>query len=169
METTTTPATRTEPVFRQIASAIDARQNLSRNIESVLAHHARPSTGRPQTEDTIDGPDANNLRAWREWYGRHADRIRALVSKYLPRGSGFDSGTTIDMDRSRPDFLVFCTSFHHMDENGFYDGWTEHTVTVRACMIHGIRMHITGPNRNDILDYIGESFQHALTSAQPVE
>ena len=92
----------------------------------------------------------------------HESRIATLCKEYLPSGSGFDSGTTIDLDASTGDKLVFNTAFHHMTEHGVYDGWTEHRVYVAASLIHGITLRITGKDRNDIKDYIAEMFDNDL-------
>jgi hypothetical protein len=91
-----------------------------------------------------------------------ADLARHLVKDYLPSGSGFDAGTTLDEGASSPDKLVFDTSFHHMDEHGGYDGWTEHKVIVTPSLAHGCDLRVTGRDRNDIKSYIGETFAHAL-------
>jgi hypothetical protein len=113
---------------------------------------------------------ANSLQAMRncqetnniEWRDRHEDTIIKLVERYLPSGSGFDNGTKFDFDRSNPNRLVFTTSFHHMNENGYYDGWTEHTVIITPSLVSGFESRITGRDRNEIKDYIGETFHHAL-------
>lgn len=97
------------------------------------------------------------------WLLRHEDRIEALVKEHLPSGSGFDSGTKIDLDRSHADKLTFTTSFHHMAESGMYDGWTEHTVTVTPSF-NGFHLRVSGRNRNDIKDYISETFDYALNT-----
>ena len=80
----------------------------------------------------------------------------------LPQGSGFDSGSTIDIDSSRPNKLVFLTAFHHMDESGFYDGWTNHKVIVTPDFRFGLDLQITGNNRNNIKEYIGDCFHEVL-------
>lgn len=97
-----------------------------------------------------------------EWFERHTDMIESLVKQHLPHGSGFDSGTKIDMDASRADKLVFTTAFHHMDENGYYDGWTEHTVTVTPALSNNFHLRISGRNRNDIKEMMYQDFDYAL-------
>ena len=89
-------------------------------------------------------------------------RIEKVAKDKLPSGSGFDNGTTVDLDRSTGELLVLDTSFHHMNENGYYDGWTEHTVRVRPSLIHGTTMTVSGQNRNDIKDYIVECLDSIL-------
>lgn len=93
---------------------------------------------------------------------KHEDRLDELVREYLPSGSGFDNGTKLNYDRSTPDKLVFETSFHHMDNHGGYDGWTEHVVVVRPSLAHGFVVDVTGRNRNDVKTYIVETFNHVL-------
>lgn len=100
----------------------------------------------------------NNL----EWEARHTERLNALARNILPSGSGIDKGTTIDMDRSTPDRIVLHMSFHHMDDSGFYDGWTEHTITIRPSLAFGFRLSISGRDRRDIKDYLGQTFDHVL-------
>src|SRR6266704_3653238 len=65
-----------------------------------------------------------------EWLDKHEESIEYLVKNFMPSGSGIDSGTKIDLDESTSEKLVFHFGFHHIDENGMYDGWTEHTLTV---------------------------------------
>lgn len=96
-----------------------------------------------------------------EWHGRHSHAIHALVRALMPSGSGIDAGTKIDLPASTPDKLVFTTAFHHMDQNGFYDGWTEHTVRVTPTF-GGIDIAISGRNRNDVKDLLHGAFYAAL-------
>jgi hypothetical protein len=96
-----------------------------------------------------------------EWFNNHTERISEMVSENLPSGSGFDLGTTLDLNLSTADHLVFYTSFHHMYV-GMYDGWTEHMVTVTPSLANGFNLRITGRNRNDIKEYIGQLFTETL-------
>lgn len=98
-----------------------------------------------------------------EWFDKWTERLEDLQREYLPSGSGFDSGTKIDLDASHADKLVLHTSFHHMNEAGYYDGWTEHVITVTPAF-DGINIRISGRNRNDIKDYISQTFHDSLTS-----
>ena len=97
-----------------------------------------------------------------EWLDRHTDTIEALVKQHLPHGSGFDCGTKIDLDASHADKLVFTTEFHHMNENGYYDGWTEHTVTVNPSLQRDFNLRISGRNRNDIKEMMYQDFDYLL-------
>jgi len=94
----------------------------------------------------------------KEWEDRHANNLEDLVKKYLPRGSGFDNGTKFNWDESKDNKLVFDTAFHHMDENGYYDGWTEHKIIITPDLMNDFNIKITGKNRNNIKEYINSCF-----------
>ena len=93
-----------------------------------------------------------------DWLDKHTAELARIVSERMPSGSGFDCGTKL-CDDSGPDRLKFSTEFHHMDESG-YCGWTNHVVTARPSFVYGLT--ISGPNRNEIKDYIADAFETAL-------
>jgi hypothetical protein len=97
-----------------------------------------------------------------DWLAKHRETTELLTRAHLPSGSGFDCGTTFDFNASHGEYLVFNTSFHHMDENGGYDGWTDHTVTIRPSLAFRFTVTVRGRNRNDIKEYIEEVFMQAL-------
>lgn len=99
----------------------------------------------------------------REWIERHKDAADALCDHYMPSGSGIDNGTKIDWDRSKPERIVFNTSYHHMNDGGYYDGWTDHNVIVMPSLIHGMSIRITGRDRNLVKDYLHGCFDYALS------
>ena len=96
-----------------------------------------------------------------EWMEEHRDRLEKLMD-HMPSGSGFDCGTKLS-DASTFEKLIFETSFHHMDDGGGYDGWTEHSVTVLPSLLYGFTTKISGRDRNGIKDYIGEVFEQVLS------
>lgn len=98
-----------------------------------------------------------------EWRVRHSETILQIVENCLPSGSGIDCGTQIDLDLSTPESLVFDVQYHHMNDGGYYDGWTVHRVIVTPSLGHKFTLRITGPNRNDIKDYLHECYRSALT------
>ncbi len=97
-----------------------------------------------------------------ELQAKHMERIELLVREWLPSGSGWDTGTKFDGGTS--DKLIFTGSFHHMNESGMYDGWTDHTVTVTPAF-DGINIKISGRDRNQIKDYLADLFLNALERA----
>ena len=81
----------------------------------------------------------------------------AKICSHLPSGSGFDMGTELLQDESTNRKIVFKTSFHHMDEYGGYDGWTEHKVIITPAF-GGFHVKVTGRNKNGIKEYIADCF-----------
>ena len=133
----------TRRLYQHIAARIQAAENcratIERDLNQDMTHH-------------------------KQWYDRHRAAIFALVKEYLPSGSGIDCGTIFLAGDSTPEKLVFQVDFHHMDEAGGYAGWTQHKVTVRASLAHGIEISISGPDRNQIKEYLGDLYHAALTA-----
>lgn len=102
-----------------------------------------------------------------QWKGKHEDAIGNMVSDYMPSGSGINNGTEINLDESTGERLVFSFNFQHMNEGGFYGGWTSHGVILTSSLQFGIEIRITGEDRNGIKDYLHEVFSHALASDVP--
>ena len=100
-----------------------------------------------------------------EWFAKHSETIEQLVEDFLPSGSGWDSGTKIDLDTSHADKLVLYGEFHHMNDSGFYDGWTAHVVTVTPSLLNDFNIRISGRDRNDIKEYLHEMFDACLRQA----
>jgi len=117
--------------------------------------------------DRCGQPDANE--SMRSFMPKHEETIRRLCDNHLPSGSGFDSGTALDLTASRKDRLVFSTSFHHMNDGGMYDGWTSHDVIVKPDLAWGFDLRITGRDRRDIKEYIAEMFTEALRQEVTVD
>ena len=96
----------------------------------------------------------------RRWADIMEEKIENIM-KGAPSGSGIDSGTRIVTENSGRGKLVFATSFHHTNEVGFYDGWTEHLIVV-TCDLLGLNIRITGRNKNDIRNYLSDVYYHWL-------
>jgi hypothetical protein len=97
-----------------------------------------------------------------EWKDKHTDSIESLVLGYMPSGSGIDAGTKLSFEDSTPNKLVFVFSYHHMDSNGYYDGWTDYKLIVTPSLSFGMDMRITGRDRNDVKEYLYQTFEYAL-------
>lgn len=122
---------------------------------------------RPTTK-TLAHHIASALQAHRYTYDNSLDfapvweaLLDVIERKALPSGSGFDSGTTIDRSVVFSKEFRLVTSFHHMSEHGYYDGWTDHVVAVKPDW-NGVEIDVSGPDRHDVNDYIGEMFACVL-------
>lgn len=93
------------------------------------------------------------------------EEVEKLVRDYMPSGSGIDNGVKIDLDKCNDNRLTFTFGYHHMNESGMYCGWTDHSLIVTPSF-DGIRLKITGRDRNFVKEYLYDLFHHALT--QPV-
>jgi hypothetical protein len=89
------------------------------------------------------------------------DKIQALLD-HAPHGGGFDSGIQFLEDDSSPNKLVFRCDFHHMDEHGYYNGWSEHKAIVTPDLAFGYNLKITGRNRDQIKEFISETLGYWL-------
>lgn len=123
---------------------------MSRNVAMAFA----------STVAAIHNCIASNSQIWLE---KHRETIKLLIKLYMPSGSGIDAGVQFDEEKSHGDKLVFHTSYHHMNDGGFYDGWTEHTITVTPSFIGSMNIKISGRDRNQIKDYLHDVFSTALT------
>lgn len=97
----------------------------------------------------------------------HLADLEAL-ERELPSGSGIDNGTKIDIENSEEDVkLVIDCGYHHMDENGYYDGWCDYTITVRPTF-SGIWVDVDCNSPYYVLEYPGtteylaETYRYAL-------
>ena len=97
-----------------------------------------------------------------EWFNRTNDSIKKIMDS-APSGSGIDSGTKL-IERTNKSSIRFQADYHHMNEHGYYDGWTEHTITVKPSLDFGFELIISGRNRNEIKDYLAETFEIWLNS-----
>ena len=94
------------------------------------------------------------------WADRHREELETIEKDYLPMGSGIDSGCKIvSADGNK---IVISTAFHHMDQNGYYDGWTEHNIIVKPSLIYNFNISITGTNKNNIKEYLTDLFRSKL-------
>lgn len=99
-----------------------------------------------------------------EWADKHEEAIENIITDYLPQGSGIDSGNKFDFGRSTPDKLVIESSYHVMDENGFYNGWIDYTATVEPSLLFDFTVSIRGKfgKRQDIKEYLEELYTNAI-------
>jgi len=80
----------------------------------------------------------------------------------LPHGSGIDCGCKIDREKSGKNKVIITTSYHHMNDDGYYDGWTDHKIIFTPCLSDGPDMRITGRDKRQIKDYLNDVFWNDL-------
>lgn len=105
-------------------------------------------------------------RDMKEAYSNHHANLQKICQN-LPHGAGIDSTEPeylhgLDVEKSTFDKLIINCSFHHMNDGGFYDGWTEHKIVVTPTFT-GIDVIVTGRDRNDIKEYLAEAYHTILS------
>jgi hypothetical protein len=96
--------------------------------------------------------------------GKHKDSVYERVCRnFLPSGSGIDSGCTIDSISD--DRIVIHSSYHKMNDNGYYCGWVDFQVIVTADL-EGINIRVRGRNGgrldDSLREYLWQVFDHEL-------
>lgn len=114
-----------------------------------------------------------------ETLNRIGERTLYYEKNCLPRGSGFDVGTTIDENQSKPDRLVLTFEYHHMNEHGFYCGWSQWSCIIKPCLQFGYTMRFMCHGLADqsweirqmvdsnFRDYLHQVFSHDLNKQTP--
>jgi hypothetical protein len=131
----------TLPLYRFMASAIGAYQRCKAEAPSSFTF---PQTTAARWKYLLEQCEAN----------------------LLPRGSGIDNGTKIDMDRSRDSKIVLTFDYHHMDKVGYvgyYTHWSSYTAIITPTF-DGFAVNIRGCNTNNIIDYLPDTFAQNLGS-----
>jgi hypothetical protein len=84
-----------------------------------------------------------------EMADRAKERVGKIQQELLLSGSGNDAGSEVLVDLCSDRKIVIQSDFHHMDENGFYSGWTKGVFTITPSF-HGIEVKFVVRGRPDI-------------------
>jgi hypothetical protein len=90
------------------------------------------------------------------------EKLVQIIKDFLPHGSGVDNGVDIDLSYSNHNRVKLTCGFHHMTGNGYYDGWTQHSIILTPSFTSQCDMKITGRDRNNIKEYLGQLFDNSL-------
>jgi hypothetical protein len=102
-----------------------------------------------------------------KWESIAWNRLKNIEDNYLMSGSGFDAGTCILEAQSSSKKIVLHSSFHHMNENGMYDGWSEFDIIITPVLtstgydVRIVKKDILRKYRWDI-DYLYDEVCHCL-------
>lgn len=98
----------------------------------------------------------------------HVDTRLENVEDILPSGSGFDNGCKIVEEKSSGEKLVINSSYHHLDKNGYYAGWSNFTVIVKPCLFREFKVKIIGHDvvrkyyNREFVEYVSQVFLYCL-------
>jgi uncharacterized protein YukJ len=92
------------------------------------------------------------------------ENIDNIIDNYFPSGSGIDSSCKYDKESSTPEKIVITFGFHFMNDNGFYDGWIDYKLIVKADknMVYPYIIKIVGKDRQDVKSYLYDIFYTVL-------
>lgn len=92
-----------------------------------------------------------------EWVRQHEECIKSLKD-FLP------SGSAIDLRNSNGEKIIIDSTFHAMDDGGYYGRWIDFSVTITPSLIHGISLKISGRfgKHQDIREYLFDVFDNSL-------
>lgn len=100
---------------------------------------------------------------------RNTYALEALM-KFMPSGSGIDSGTKLLLSESSEDKLVFFVEYHHMDSNGYYCGWSSRKVVVYPSLVSEFTLDVEDEDYSGVdteeLDEETEEFYDDLDSVK---
>lgn len=71
--------------------------------------------------------------------GKYVHALETLMRE-MPSGSGIDAGTKLILEESSKTRLVFQIDFHHMNDNGYYCGWSTRKVVITPSLVDDFNM-----------------------------
>jgi len=99
------------------------------------------------------------------WQANHEQTLFEIETHHLPHGSGFDMGTTIDLEKSNHQKIILYSHYHKMDENGMYDRWIDFRVIVTPNLQFDFDLKFVGNFRRDqdLREYFYSEFSYRLS------
>ena len=88
------------------------------------------------------------------------ESILSMIEQELPHGSGFNNQWLMKL--TTPTRVNAMGEYLCMNENGMYDGWTEHKAIITPSLINDFDIRITGRDRNQIKNYLIGIFDDTL-------
>ncbi len=74
----------------------------------------------------------------------HTKKIEKIIREYLPHGCGINDGYDFDYDHSTGEKLVINSSYHCIDNNGFYVMKIPFTIIVTPSLLFDFKLKISG-------------------------
>lgn len=82
------------------------------------------------------------------------------LKQFYPSGNGIEANFLVG--HSDKDRLVFDVSYHHMNSNGYYVGYSNHLVIVVPSLLWDFEIRVTGKNKNNVKGCLCDVFNDAL-------
>ena len=82
------------------------------------------------------------------------------VLECMPTGSGFDHGWEYHWQKNRK--LVLSSSYHYLNQNGYYDGWFDFKVTIDNLETMDFRLNFLNNKRSHISEPLLREYMEEL-------
>lgn len=98
--------------------------------------------------------------------GINENKIEELIEQ-LPFGGGIDYGVEIDYERSNSDRIVINSTYHVMNDDGYYTGLINYRVIITASLLFGIDVNVVGNfssnmSARGVKEYLIDLYNNAL-------
>ena len=112
-----------------------------------------------------ESSNSDNIENWKKWTNRYEDEIDNIMRNHFPYGSGVDNGCTFNYEKSCGNRLVINSGYHCMNENGYYDGWVNFTVTLTPDLELDYKLNIRGNfgKYRHVKDYLYQIFDDSFS------
>jgi len=93
--------------------------------------------------------------------------IKWVLNGMLPHGSGIDADWIISF-KNKSNKIYISNSYHHMNEDGYYDGWSDFTVIINLLGNEYFKLVFNGTEsqrlakKYDIRDYLESYLSECL-------
>ena len=106
-----------------------------------------------------------------DWATKHRDTLESILLEALPHGSGIDADWTFDVTGTVARPVIKChNSYHGMDENGYYCGWTDFSVVIgpsldpiNLCPDFKLVGRFSASVVHDLKGYLEDTISYALS------
>ena len=93
---------------------------------------------------------------------RHNDVLDFIEKELLPSGSGFDSGTKINREKTTDTRIVLDTAVHPLTDAGYYTAWKHFSIIVSASHLFGFTVKSSKKLPWNIREWVLDTFNEVL-------
>lgn len=95
-------------------------------------------------------------------WDQHDDILDFIEQELLPSGSGFDSGTKINREKTTDTRIVLDTAVHPLTDAGYYTAWKHFSIIVSASHLFGFTVKSSKKLPWYIREWVLDTFYEVL-------
>jgi len=101
------------------------------------------------------------------YYSQVESQIEKIMEEHFPKGSGFDSGCTLNLNNPNGINLIINIPYHCMNDDGYYDGWVYPSLMITPSLSQDYNMKLNwhgyrGKYKFLLSDYFYDVFAEVL-------